>query len=53
MNGIIFNILGIMGAIGGLFMGGIKIEHNVSNYPKGIRLFTPYYKLLYEFISTR
>ena len=39
--------------VGDLFMGGIKIEHNVNNFPKGIRLFTPYYKLLYKFISTR
>jgi hypothetical protein len=30
---------------------GIKIKHNIDNYPKEIILFTPYYKLLREFIN--
>jgi hypothetical protein len=33
------------------FEYGIKIKHNIDNYPKEIILFTPYYKLLLEYIN--
>jgi len=37
--------------VNNIFDRGIKIKHNIDNYPKEILLFTAYYKLLGEFIS--